>query len=142
MLQLTNSGNRVPPAITTMASSLSPSHQRQSAFVDQAVAGAASGFVTRMLTAPFDTLKIRNQVLWSDGVNQTPFQAMRTIINQEGPLALWKGSIPALYLWMSYAFVQFGVYETTRKLCQPVLGDASSFVAGASSGKSMSIHPL
>lgn len=78
---------------------------------EDAAAGAFAGLVARTLTAPFDVIKIRYQLLCRR-VAHTPsmFHAFKNIVAEEGFRALWKGNLAATYLWISYAVVQFGVY--------------------------------
>ena len=78
---------------------------------EDAFAGGCAGFIARTLTAPFDVVKIRYQLLCAE-VTTTPslYHAFEKIVKEEGILALWKGNISATYLWISYAVVQFGVY--------------------------------
>lgn len=78
---------------------------------EDAFAGGCAGLIARTLTAPFDVVKIRYQLLCAE-VTTTPslYHAFEKIVKEEGILALWKGNISATYLWISYAVVQFGVY--------------------------------
>ena len=82
---------------------------------EDVLAGAFAGLVARALTAPFDVLKIRYQLLCRR-VTQTPsmYQAFKTIVQEEGIRALWKGNLAATYLWISYGVVQFGVYGAMK----------------------------
>lgn len=78
---------------------------------EDAFAGGCAGLIARTLTAPFDVVKIRYQLLCAE-VSATPtlYHAFKNIVKEEGVLALWKGNISATYLWVSYAIIQFGVY--------------------------------
>lgn len=87
-------------------------------FLLPATAGAFSGFITRLLTGPLDTLKIRNQLHWHHG--QSVIELVRAVVREEGVLALWKGTIPGMYLWMNYSFVQFGVYDYLQQHQSPL----------------------
>ncbi len=89
-------------------------------FLLPAFAGAFSGFVTRLVTGPLDTLKIRNQLLWQHSHSlgngstisqQSIMQLTKAVIKEEGILALWKGTVPGMCLWISYSFVQFGIFD-------------------------------
>jgi solute carrier family 25 thiamine pyrophosphate transporter 19 len=78
---------------------------------DDVAAGAAAGAVARLLSAPFDVLKIRFQLQFADKVKYTSMlQAFATVTREEGFLSLWKGNLSATYLWITYSMVQFGVY--------------------------------
>eukprot|EP01031_Cornospumella_fuschlensis_P038801 gene38801-47189_t len=107
---------------------------------DDVIAGAFAGVVARMLTAPFDVLKIRYQ-LGSLGFAQSSslITATKSIVKEEGITALWKGNVPALFLWVSYSIVQFASYGwlksslVSKNNSKNVLLDklASSFMAGS-----------
>lgn len=78
---------------------------------DNVLAGAFAGVVARMLTAPFDVLKIRFQLSSLGFAESTSiWAAVQIIIKDEGITALWKGNVPALFLWVSYSIVQFATY--------------------------------
>jgi hypothetical protein len=84
------------------------------------LAGAFAGAVARLLTAPFDVIKIRFQMQSGSLSNKATkyksiLQAFKTVIFEEGVTALWKGNLSATYLWISYAMVQFSLYGI---LCQ------------------------
>lgn len=83
---------------------------------DDILAGAIAGAAARLVTAPFDVLKIRFQLQFADKVKYTSMaQAFATVIKEEGLVGLWKGNISATYLWISYAMVQFGTYGFLRQ---------------------------
>ena len=61
---------------------------------DDAAAGAFSGVAARLLTAPFDVIKIRFQLQNRENAKYlSMLQAFRTVIREEGFLSLWKGDI-------------------------------------------------
>ena len=83
---------------------------------DDVIAGAFAGASARLVTAPFDVLKIRFQLQFAEKVKYTSVsQAFKTVIQEEGLIGLWKGNVAATYLWISYAMVQFGVYGFLKK---------------------------
>lgn len=83
---------------------------------DDVMAGAFAGASARLVTAPFDVLKIRFQLQFAEKVKYTSVsQAFKTVIQEEGIIGLWKGNVAATYLWISYAMVQFGVYGFLKK---------------------------
>ena len=78
---------------------------------DDVLAGAMAGAVARLVSAPFDVLKIRFQLQFEDKVKYTSMlQAFSTVSREEGFLSLWKGNLSATYLWITYSMVQFSVY--------------------------------
>lgn len=97
---------------------------------DDAVAGGCAGATARMLTAPFDVLKIRFQLQsQNDPKYKTILQSFRRVITDEGILALWKGNLSASYLWVSYMTVQFSMYGVLKRFGEqipnPFLSNAS-----------------
>ncbi len=90
---------------------------------DDALAGAFSGFISRLTTAPFDVVKIRQQLATHGNPSVlapiTPI--FRQIIREEGVLALWKGNISATYLWVGYSAIQFGMYGPLREAVEDTL---------------------
>lgn len=82
---------------------------------DDVIAGGMAGLVARMLTAPFDVLKIRYQLNTNNiAASESLWKAMRMIVHDEGITALWKGNVPALCLWVSYAMAQFALYDILK----------------------------
>jgi hypothetical protein len=83
---------------------------------DDAVAGGCAGFIARMVTAPFDVVKIRQQLAkaGTSASSSSLLTSFKTIIKEEGLLALWKGNLSATLLWVTYALVQFGLYGTAK----------------------------
>jgi Mitochondrial carrier protein len=68
---------------------------------DDILAGAFSGTVSRMITAPLDVLKIRAQ-LHFNGKTPSMMSSLRSIVKEEGVFALWNGNLSATYLWITY----------------------------------------
>ena len=67
---------------------------------DDVIAGAVSGTVSRLFTAPFDCLKIRKQLQSTKNAKYTTmYQSFKTIIQEEGIKGMWKGNISATLLW-------------------------------------------
>lgn len=99
-----------------------PRERRFIQLSDDAAAGAFSGVAARLLTAPFDVIKIRFQLQNRDNAKYlSMLQAFRTVIREEGFLSLWKGNIAATYLWISYAVVQFAVYGVLKRFGESLL---------------------
>ena len=80
----------------------------------QALAGALAGGCARCVVAPLDVVKIRMQVQLEPtrtgaggGKYSGTAQALACIFREEGLRGLWRGTLPALLLWVPYTAVQF-----------------------------------
>lgn len=83
---------------------------------DDALAGASAGGIARMISAPFDVVKIRFQLQSQHNPKYTSvMQSFQTVIKEEGILSLWKGNLSASYLWISYMAVQFSIYGVLKR---------------------------
>ncbi|KAH3871928.1 mitochondrial thiamine pyrophosphate carrier-like [Dreissena polymorpha] len=89
---------------------------------DQAKAGAISNVIARAVTQPFDVLKIRFQLQLepisagsSSSKYQSLLQAVKCMVREEGPRALWKGHLPAQCLSVSFGVVEFVCFENITK---------------------------
>lgn len=110
-----------------------------------ALAGAFSGFTTRMVTAPFDTMKIRYQVLSRQALASLSFASfIKQMIKEEGILALWKGTVPALYLWVSYSAIQFYCYGVMKKDVSRWVSNQhlQTLLSGAAAGSTPSVFVI
>lgn len=88
---------------------------------DDAVAGASAGAIARMISAPFDVVKIRFQL--QSQVNpkyRSVLQSLQTVVKEEGIMSLWKGNLSASYLWISYMMVQFSMYGVLKRYGETV----------------------
>lgn len=94
------------PVPTTAESKHSPQS-------DELIAGAFSGTVSRLVTAPLDVLKIRSQ-LHFQGKPPGLFASFSSIVREEGFFALWKGNISAIILWVTYGMSQFYLYRVFK----------------------------
>ncbi|EFN62832.1 Mitochondrial deoxynucleotide carrier [Camponotus floridanus] len=113
--------------------------------LDHAIAGAASGFITRFLCQPLDVIKIRFQLQVEpiskahiSKYNSVP-QAFLLIFKEEGISALWKGHIPAQLLSVTYGMAQFYSYNVFMQMMQSVpriekWNHSMHFIAGAGAG--------
>jgi len=101
---------RLPSALSSMS--------------EDALAGAFAGFTGRMLTAPFDVIKIRNQLL-KRHIAHTPsmIETLKNIIKEEGIFALWKGNLSAVMLWVSYAFIQFAIFGRLKVFFESIINE-------------------
>ncbi|KAK0087387.1 hypothetical protein PV326_005217 [Microctonus aethiopoides] len=112
---------------------------------DYAIAGAASGFLTRFICQPLDVIKIRFQLQVEpishnhSSKYRSFLQATSTIVKEEGVSALWKGHVPAQILSISYGMIQFYCYNECMELLTRMerfnhWQHSVEFVAGASAG--------
>lgn len=88
-----------------------PDHLKPGSLVkgyEAAIAGAISGGVARMVTAPLDTMKIRLQLQES---KKSALVIFKQLIRHEGPMALWKGNVPAEIMYILYGVAQFSSYQ-------------------------------
>ncbi|KAM6317722.1 mitochondrial thiamine pyrophosphate carrier [Podargus strigoides] len=94
---------------------------------EAAVAGSASGLVTRVFISPLDVIKIRFQLQIEQLSSRSPgakyhgiLQAVQRIFQEEGLSAFWKGHVPAQFLSIGYGAVQFMAFESLTKLVHNV----------------------
>ncbi|KAJ3117905.1 mitochondrial thiamine pyrophosphate transporter [Nowakowskiella sp. JEL0407] len=105
-----------------------------------AIAGAIAGVSSRIVIAPLDVIKIRLQ-LQSQSEYVGIVNSFRKIIREEGVVALWKGNLPAIFLYFFYGGVQFSVYHDTLRFSNSLVfkdkvnSDLLNFCCG---GKSIS----
>ncbi|ORZ33272.1 mitochondrial deoxynucleotide carrier protein [Catenaria anguillulae PL171] len=102
-----------------------------------ALCGGFAGMTARMVISPIDVVKIRLQL---QPHHPTPsmrmypsfWSACLRIARDEGPLAFWKGNLPAELLYLCYGAVQFWTYSVACAY----LGDTSGskFIAGGVAG--------
>jgi solute carrier family 25 thiamine pyrophosphate transporter 19 len=80
-------------------------------------AGVLAACSSRMLTQPFDVLKVRLQlqiepIKSADSSKyQSIFHSIRTIYKEERLRAFWKGHVPSQVSAVLHGFIQFGVYS-------------------------------
>ncbi|KAF7992602.1 hypothetical protein HCN44_004946 [Aphidius gifuensis] len=118
---------------------------KQEAGVDVALAGAASGFMTRFICQPLDVIKIRFQLQVEpishrhSGKYRSFFHAAVTMFHEEGVSSLWKGHVPAQLLSISYGTIQFYTYNKLMEYSknENLPNDwqhVRQFIAGAAAG--------
>ncbi|KAF3928124.1 Mitoferrin-1 [Arthrobotrys entomopaga] len=117
------------------------------------IAGAVAGVISRFCIAPLDVVKIRLQLqpqllshhhhvgvgfsaLAHGGgggavlgtVYKGIYGTMKTIVQEEGITALWKGNIPAELLYLTYGATQFFTYTQCKLLLSSNQHSSSSNV--------------
>ncbi|KAL6441111.1 hypothetical protein ACFW04_003443 [Cataglyphis niger] len=118
--------------------------------LDHAIAGAASGFITRFLCQPLDVVKIRFQLQvepiskYHISKYRSVPQAFLLILKEEGISALWKGHVPAQLLSITYGMAQFYSYNMFMKMIQRISkiedwNHSMHFIAGAGAGSMATI---
>ncbi|EGV92351.1 mitochondrial thiamine pyrophosphate carrier [Cricetulus griseus] len=129
---------------------------RSNSKLEVAVAGSVSGFVTRALISPLDVIKIRFQLQIERLCPSDPkakyhgiLQAIKQILQEEGPAAFWKGHVPAQILSVGYGAVQFLTFEELTELLHRInLYETRQFSAhfvcgGLSAGAAtLAVHPV
>ena len=92
-----------------------------------ALGGAGAGFFSRIVSAPFDVIKIRMQLDASkiNNINNSDIFAtswkrlMSTagaIYKEEGLITFFRGNIPALCLWVGYGTIQFPIFAHLQQM--------------------------
>lgn len=115
-----------------------------------AIAGALSGCIARVVVGPLDVVKIRFQVQLEPigghvNVARSKYtglgQAFATIVREEGIQGLWRGTVPGLLLTVPYTSVQFVALHQCKNLVQqagladhPGISTLVSFASGAVAG--------
>lgn len=136
------SASTLSPIKCTQHHSNSPQNQRQHrppsptlTPLQDLFCGAVAGTVARLVVAPLDVLKIRFQIQsHTHGLYRytTMTSALRTIVATEGPLALWKGNIPALLMVTPYVSLQMATFYQLKQSQYISLPDPyASLVLGA-----------
>lgn len=88
----------------------------------QLISGGLAACVAEVATLPFDTGKVRLQIMGEQTAGQTAkpklnmFSVIGQIARNEGPRALWKGLSPGLQRQMVFASIRIGAYEPVRNL--------------------------
>lgn len=82
--------------------------------------GAVTGMITSVITEPLDVVKTRmmtQRVGASTGVTVYTgwMDCMRTIIKEEGAIALWKGTLPRLVWVGASSAIWYGTYQAVRQ---------------------------
>eukprot|EP00177_Eucheuma_denticulatum_P000709 GFKZ01001275.1.p1 GENE.GFKZ01001275.1~~GFKZ01001275.1.p1 ORF type:complete len:231 (-),score=31.73 GFKZ01001275.1:358-1050(-) len=89
--------------------------------LDNVVVGALTGMITSVITEPLDVIKTRmmTQKLRNMQQGMTLYNGwlhcMKTIIREEGPVALWKGTIPRLVWVGASSAIWYGTYQAARQ---------------------------
>lgn len=109
--------------------------------------GGIAGLVSRFVIAPLDVVKIRLQLQvgdFSSAGNARPgtvtLRTMYSIAKNEGIRSLWKGNVPAEWMYIFYGATQFTTYKYINTLCnqhrQSLYNSESAilFISGAGAG--------
>ncbi|KAI0565201.1 Mitochondrial carrier [Gracilaria domingensis] len=89
--------------------------------VDHVIVGALTGMITSVITEPLDVIKTRLMTQRVKGVRPglTMYRGwlhcMKTIVHEEGPLALWKGTLPRLVWVGASSAIWYGTYQAVRQ---------------------------
>lgn len=114
------------------------------------IAGVCSAVANRMITAPFDVLKIRYQLQETTG-GQRLYRGLIgstiRIVRDEGALALWKGNIPAIAMSSVYAGTAFATNQQVKALLSDSNRKPSpmvSIISGSAAGVAATLtsYPL
>ncbi|XP_014470281.1 PREDICTED: mitochondrial thiamine pyrophosphate carrier-like [Dinoponera quadriceps] len=119
-------------------------HNTTETDVNHAIAGAASGCLTRFICQPLDVIKIRLQLQVEpisthyNSKYRSISQTFWLILREERMSALWKGHIPAQSLSVVYGMTQFYSYNIFIKMLQIPKTERwkhlREFIAGAGAG--------
>ncbi|KAI7888027.1 mitochondrial carrier domain-containing protein [Mucor mucedo] len=97
-----------------------------------AFCGAMAGVFSRVVIAPLDVVKIRMQLQThrthfgfrtaenSDIQYSNIRQALKRIVREEGIRGLYKGNMPAEYLYLSYSAVEFWAYKELEQKVETI----------------------
>lgn len=87
------------------------------------LSGAVASGVTRFVVGPLDVVKIRFQVQSTSGMQPVQYtsisQAFRQIVRSEGVLALWKGNLSAIGMYVPWGSIQFATFHGARRFFWP-----------------------
>ncbi|OUM54913.1 hypothetical protein BVG19_g4365 [[Candida] boidinii] len=79
------------------------------------IAGSVSGLVSRFVIAPIDIIKIRLQLQADPMRTNGIIKTLTSIVKNEGITALWKGNVPAEFMYVIYGATQFTLYSSLNK---------------------------
>ncbi|KAI8924279.1 mitochondrial carrier domain-containing protein [Entophlyctis helioformis] len=133
--------------------------------MQNAASGAIAGIVSRFVIAPLDVVKIRLHLQpteakvinrSADAASKRKYRSIlhtfRVIVREEGLRGLWKGNMPAEYLYLTYGAIQFCIFHELLKdakrkdslVFTHVPQSMHTFVAGAAAGtvSTLATYPL
>jgi len=104
-----------------------PEGKRELDGVDFFVCGSIAGAIAQTVAYPFDTVKKRLQTQTHDPQQMRAYyrgmcDCFKKVIREEGPLALYRGTVPNLARIVPYAAVMFSTYEMTKKSLRLLCG--------------------
>mmetsp|Transcript_59655 Transcript_59655/g.136827 ORF Transcript_59655/g.136827 Transcript_59655/m.136827 type:complete len:303 (-) Transcript_59655:571-1479(-) len=128
-----------PPVLGRRLSNGPPVATKASRSLSLLTAGAASGGVSKLLTAPIDRLKIIYQVSPQAAFSlRSGIGTLQAIVRRSGALALWRGNSAAMLRDVPYAaivFTSFALYEDgARTLFGSENGICCRLAAGSAAG--------
>lgn len=101
-----------------------PEGKRELDGVDFFVCGSVAGAVAQTVAYPFDTVKKRLQVQGRVAYSGM-LDCFRKVVRDEGPLALYRGTVPNLARIVPYAAVMFSTFEMTKQALQALGASAA-----------------
>eukprot|EP00835_Amoeboradix_gromovi_P002688 NODE_157_length_16664_cov_0.301781.p6 type:complete len:291 gc:universal NODE_157_length_16664_cov_0.301781:10365-11237(+) len=96
---------------------------------DLAFSAFVSGLISRFFVAPIDVIKIRSQITSAPLKGQ-----IKSILQNEGVLAFWKGNIAAELLYGSYSMIQMTAYKKLQHMIPAENQFIKNFQSGALAG--------
>ena len=118
--------------------------------------GAGAGLFSRLVSAPFDVVKIRMQldasrhgtrVKTRDAGFARLIKCTKDVYKEEGVVTFFRGNIPGLLMWIGYGAIQFPVFAYAQEALRgvegapnPVINFTAGFCAGATA--TVATHPL
>lgn len=84
------------------------------------LAGSLSGLIVRFVVAPIDIVKIRLQLHRDSQKYRSITSTVKSILQNEGIRAFWKGNLPAEMMYVVYGGAQFTAFATISNLADSI----------------------
>ena len=116
--------------------------------------GAGAGLFSRLVSAPFDVVKIRMQLDASchgtrvrkrDAGFARLIKCAKDVYKEEGVVTFFRGNIPGLLMWVGYGAIQFPVFAYAQEALRGVEGAPNpviNFTAGFVPGQPLRLQPI